>query len=419
MELVVGRIARAHGVTGELSVEVRTDDPDERFAVGSVLTGRLPRGGGSRRFTVESVREHSGRLLIRFAGVSDRDAADALRGTLFMVDTTDLPPIEDPDEFYDHQLEGLAVRTLDGTAVGTVSEVLHTPGGELLSVRGSERREILVPFVSAIVTSISLADKVIEIDPRKGCWICRENPVMKIDVVTIFPEYLQPVRQSLPGKAIDAGLVDVAVHDLRRWTHDVHKSVDDSPYGGGPGMVMKPTVWGDALDEICTSETLLVVPTPAGYPFTQETAWQWSTEDHLVIACGRYEGIDQRVADDAATRMRVREVSIGDYVLNGGEAAALVIIEAVLRLVPGVLGNALSAQEDSHSEGMASLLEGPSYTRPPSWRGMDVPPVLLSGDHAKIAAWRAEQSRQRTIERRPDLLGFDSPTGEHGGDGLS
>ncbi|AFN63902.1 tRNA (guanine-N(1)-)-methyltransferase (TrmD) [Mycobacteroides abscessus] len=242
---------------------------------------------------------------------------------------------------------------------------------------------------------------------------------MKIDVVTIFPEYLQPVRQSLPGKAIDAGLVDVAVHDLRRWTHDVHKSVDDSPYGGGPGMVMKPTVWGDALDEICTSETLLVVPTPAGYPFTQETARQWSTEDHLVIACGRYEGIDQRVADDAATRMRVREVSIGDYVLNGGEAAALVIIEAVLRLLPGVLGNALSAQEDSHSEGMASLLEGPSYTRPPSWRGMDVPPVLLSGDHAKIAAWRAEQSRQRTAERRPDLLGFDSPAGEHGGDGLS
>lgn len=168
MELVIGRIAKAHGVTGELSMEIRTDDPDGRFAVGSVLNGRLPRGGGSRQFTVESVREHSGRLLVRFAGVSDRDAADALRGTLFTVDTTDLPPIEDPDEFYDHQLEGLAVRTVDGVAVGTVSEVLHTPGGELLSVRDAERREILVPFVSAIVTSISLADKVIEIDPPEG-----------------------------------------------------------------------------------------------------------------------------------------------------------------------------------------------------------------------------------------------------------
>ncbi|MBB4853620.1 16S rRNA processing protein RimM [Mycobacteroides chelonae] len=168
MELVVGRIAKAHGVTGELSVEIRTDDPDERFAIGSVLTGRLPRGAGNREFTVESVREHSGRLLVRFVGVSDRDAADALRGTLFTVDAADLPPIDDPDEFYDHQLEGLAVRTVDGTVVGTVAEVLHTPGGELLSVRGAERREILVPFVSAIVTSISLVDKVVEIDPPEG-----------------------------------------------------------------------------------------------------------------------------------------------------------------------------------------------------------------------------------------------------------
>lgn len=171
MELVVGRIAKAHGVTGELAVEIRTDDPDERFAAGSVLNGRLPRGGGIREFVIESVREHSGRLLIRFTGVSDRDAADALRGTLFTVNTADLPAIEDPDEFYDHQLEGLTVRTQDGTDIGTVSEVLHTPGGELLSVKppsSDKQPEILVPFVSAIVTSISLADKVIEIDPPEG-----------------------------------------------------------------------------------------------------------------------------------------------------------------------------------------------------------------------------------------------------------
>lgn len=233
---------------------------------------------------------------------------------------------------------------------------------------------------------------------------------MKIDIVSIFPAYLEPLRQSLPGKAIDAGLVELAVHDLRNWASDVHRSVDDSPYGGGPGMVMKPTVWGEALDEICSPETLLVIPTPAGYPFTQETARAWSTESHVVFACGRYEGIDQRVAEDAATRMRVREVSIGDYVLNGGEVAALVMVEAMLRLVPGVLGNELSALDDSHSDG---LLEGPSYTRPPSWRGLDVPPVLLSGDHAKVAAWRAEQSRERTAQRRPDLL--DVPAREHGG----
>jgi tRNA (guanine37-N1)-methyltransferase len=223
---------------------------------------------------------------------------------------------------------------------------------------------------------------------------------MKIDVVTIFPSYLDPLRQSLPGKAIESGLVQLEVHDLRKWTHDVHHSVDDAPYGGGPGMVMRAPVWGEALDEICSQETLLVVPTPAGALFTQETAQRWSSETHLVFACGRYEGIDQRVIDDAAGRMRVEEVSIGDYVLPGGESAAVVIIEAVLRLLPNVLGNPLSHQDDSHSCG---LLEGPSYTRPPSWRGLDVPEVLLSGDHARVESWRRQAAEERTRERRPDL----------------
>ena len=227
---------------------------------------------------------------------------------------------------------------------------------------------------------------------------------MRIDVITIFPGYLEPLRQSLPGKAIESGLVDLWVHDLRRWTHDVHQSVDDAPYGGGPGMVMKATVWGEALDEVCSGETLLVVPTPAGARFTQATAQRWSTEKRLVFACGRYEGIDQRVIEDAARRMRVEEVSIGDYVLPGGEAAAVVMIETVLRLLDGVLGNPASHRDDSHSPDLGRLLEGPSYTRPASWRGLDVPAVLLSGDHARIAAWRREVSLQRTRERRPDLL---------------
>ena len=223
---------------------------------------------------------------------------------------------------------------------------------------------------------------------------------MRIDVVTIFPAYLDPLRQSLPGKAIESGVVELAVHDLRSWTHDVHRSVDDSPYGGGPGMVMRAPVWGDALDAICSPETLLVVPTPAGALFTQSTAQRWGSEAHLVFACGRYEGIDQRVVEDAATRMRVEEVSIGDYVLPGGESAAVVMIEAVLRLLPNVLGNPVSHQEDSHSDG---VLEGPSYTRPPTWRGLAVPEVLLSGDHARVQAWRREASEERTRERRPDL----------------
>ncbi|AQT80806.1 ribosome maturation factor RimM [Mycolicibacterium litorale] len=168
MELVVGRVAKAHGVTGELVVDVRTDDPDERFAAGNRLRLKPSRGDGARDVVVETVRPHGGRLLVRLHGVSDRDAAEALRGNLFVVESGALPPIEDPDEFYDHQLEGLTVRTVDGQVVGTVAEVLHTAGGELLSVRTAEGAELLVPFVSAIVTSVSLADGLVEIDPPEG-----------------------------------------------------------------------------------------------------------------------------------------------------------------------------------------------------------------------------------------------------------
>jgi tRNA (guanine37-N1)-methyltransferase len=224
---------------------------------------------------------------------------------------------------------------------------------------------------------------------------------VRIDVVTIFPEYLAPLRQSLLGKAAERGLVDIAVHDLRTWTDDVHRTVDDAPYGGGPGMVMRPEPWGRALEEVRSPGTRLVVPTPAGRPFTQALAAEWATEPGLVFACGRYEGIDQRVADWAAEAGPVSEVSIGDYVLAGGESAVLVMVEAVTRLLPGVVGNRESVEFDSHADG---LLEGPSYTRPASWRGHDVPPVLLSGDHAAIARWRREQSLRRTAARRPDLL---------------
>ncbi|QFU87471.1 tRNA (guanosine(37)-N1)-methyltransferase TrmD [Amycolatopsis sp. YIM 10] len=224
---------------------------------------------------------------------------------------------------------------------------------------------------------------------------------MRLDVVTIFPEYLDPLRAALLGRAIDRGLIEIGVHDLRDWTHDVHRAVDDAPYGGGPGMVMKPQIWGDALDQVCGEHTRLVVPTPAGRPFTQELAHEYATEQHLVFACGRYEGIDQRVIDDAARRMPVDEVSIGDYVLVGGEAAVLVMVEAVVRLLPGVLGNARSAEEDSFSDG---LLEGPSYTRPEVWRELAVPEVLRSGNHALIDRWRRDRALERTAERRPELI---------------
>ncbi|MDR7329626.1 tRNA (guanine-N(1)-)-methyltransferase [Corynebacterium guangdongense] len=260
---------------------------------------------------------------------------------------------------------------------------------------------------------------------------------MRLDVVTIFPEYLEPLRHALLGKAIEEGILSVGVHDLRDWATDRHRSVDDTPFGGGPGMVMKPEVWGPALDDVAAGRVagelssasphvdkprhddvagvekqaygeredaelpLLLVPTPTGRPFTQADARAWSTEEHIVFACGRYEGIDQRVIEDAANRYRVREVSIGDYVLIGGEVAVLVIAEAVVRLIPGVLGNQASHQEDSFSDG---LLEGPSYTKPRVWRGLEVPEVLTGGNHQAIDLWRREQSLKKTKAVRPELL---------------
>jgi tRNA (guanine37-N1)-methyltransferase len=229
---------------------------------------------------------------------------------------------------------------------------------------------------------------------------------MRVDVVTIFPAYFAPLDLSLVGRAREAGVLDLRVHDLRDWATDRHRTVDDTPYGGGAGMVMRPDVWGSALDAVAPSGASpgprLVVPTPSGRPFDQALAYSLAAEPWLVFACGRYEGIDARVVDDAAARMRVDEVSLGDYVLNGGEAAVLVVLEAVARLLPGVVGNPESLVEESY--GADGLLECPVYTKPPSWRGHDVPDVLLSGHHRKIARWRRDQALRRTAELRPDLL---------------
>jgi tRNA (guanine37-N1)-methyltransferase len=236
---------------------------------------------------------------------------------------------------------------------------------------------------------------------------------VQIDIITIFPEYFGPLSVSLIGKAAERGDISFTVHDLRGWTYDVHHTVDDSPFGGGPGMVMKPEPWGDALDSIAPAGTdpLLVIPTPAGLPFRQQHAARYAAEPWLIFACGRYEGIDGRVADEARSRMRVEEVSIGDYVLAGGEPAVLVMTEAICRLLPGVLGNAESAADDSFGFGasssdgpMTGLVEGPAYTRPRVWRDRQVPPVLLSGDHGAIARWRRDSALRRTAQNRPDLV---------------
>ena len=294
--------------------------------------------------------------------------------------------------------------------MGTVTDVLHT-GQDLLAVTpapGTSRQaEVLVPFVAAIAVEVDLAGGRLVIDPPPGlldlgqagsmAMAMRRAEAVKIDVITIFPEYFSPLRVSLLGKAAERGLIEFAVHDLRTWAHDVHKSVDDTPFGGGPGMVMSPVPWGEALDAVLGPQspgTRLVVPTPAGVPFRQETAATYSRMAHLVFACGRYEGIDARFAEDARTRVPVDEVSVGDYVLSGGEPAVLVMIDAICRLLPGVLGNAASAPDDSFGGGtgpMAGLLEGPVFTRPRVWREREVPAVLLSGRpcrHRPVAARR-------------------------------
>ena len=229
---------------------------------------------------------------------------------------------------------------------------------------------------------------------------------MRVDVITIFPEYLAPLDLSLVGKARESGILDVQVHDLRAWTADRHRTVDDTPYGGGAGMVMKPDVWGAALDAVAPLEASppprLIVPSPSGEVFDQRLATELAAEPWLIFACGRYEGIDARVVEDARTRMAVTELSIGDYVLTGGEVAALVVIEAVARLLPGVVGNPESLVEESH--GSHGLLEYPVYTKPPRWRGHEVPEILVSGNHGKIARWRRDEALRRTSERRPDLM---------------
>ena len=226
---------------------------------------------------------------------------------------------------------------------------------------------------------------------------------MRIDAVSIFPDYFNVLEISLLGKAQKQGLISFQAHDLRTWTHDIHKTVDDSPYGGGAGMVMKPEPWGEAFDQLLgENKPTVIFTTPAGRPFNQALANELSQKEHIVFACGRYEGIDQRVVEHAKTKAEVLEVSLGDYVLNGGEVAALAMIEAITRLIPGFMGNAESIVEESHSDG---LLEYPSYTKPQSWRGLEVPDVLLSGHHAEISKWRKAQSVERTKAVRPDLLG--------------
>jgi 16S rRNA processing protein RimM len=311
--LLVARIGKPHGLHGEVTVQLHTDDPDARFATGAVLTTKAAPGSGvPRTLTVATTRVHRGIWLIGFEQIPDRTGAESLRGTRLVIDAADLEPGGDDDAWYEDELRGLAVHTPDGARIGEVTRLEMGPAQDLLVVALDTGGDAYLPFVEAIVP--------------------------EVDVVSIFPDYLAPLDLSLIGKARREGLLDVRVHDLRDFTHDRHRTVDDSPYGGGAGMVMRPEPWGEALDAVVASGDgvpHLVVPGPAGEPFTQAMARALAAEPWLTFACGRYEGIDERVVEDAATRMPVSVVSLGDYVLNGGEVAVLAIVEAVARPGPG------------------------------------------------------------------------------------
>jgi tRNA (guanine37-N1)-methyltransferase len=413
IDVVVGRIGKPHGLRGEVTVDVRTDEPARRFAPGAVLRGVPPRGSsaGERGLTVQATRDHQGVLLVTFEEIMDRTAAEAARGTVLHTKVPADAVPDDPEEFYDHQLVGLSVEDVDGSPLGQVSALVHgAPRTCSPCVPETDARHwcrssrLWCPRSTSRVGGSSW---------RTGpAWSrrCRTRPeargTVRVDVVSIFPDYLRPLELSLPGRAQRSGLLDLRVHDLRQWTHDRHRTVDDTPYGGGAGMVMRAEPWGEAFDALGVEDTTVVVPTPSGAPLTQALARDLATRERLVIACGRYEGIDARVLEHAAARAELIEVSLGDYVLNGGEVAALALVEAVVRLLPGFMGNPASLVEESHtlSDSGASLLEYPVYTKPARWRGLEVPEVLLGGNHAAIAQWRHEAARKRTSERRPDLL---------------
>lgn len=418
--VLVGIVARTQGLRGHVFVNPLTDFADERFKTGATVWGRI--AGVVTPLHIESLRMQGGRPVVTFAGYADVDRAEELAGVELRIPEQDLQPLAD-GSWYHHQLVGCVVVTDAGAHVGAVSKVEDGAGGALLVVKG-ERSEILIPLAEEICTAVDVAGRQIRIAPPPGLLELNETGERpapndaarrpgeagvaeaaeprsrKFDVITIFPRMVQAgLAEGVVSRGIEQQLLDVAVHDLREFTTDRHRSVDDMPYGGGPGMVMKvePIVKAVEFVRSTRGEGTVVLLSPQGRRFTQEEAVRLSRLEHLVFVCGRYEGIDDRVA----AVVGAEELSIGDYVLSGGEVAALVVIDAVSRLVPGVVGDAESVVQESFA---GNLLDFPHYTRPLDFRGVRVPDVLVSGHHAEVRRWRRKAALARTLERRPDLL---------------
>lgn len=405
--VVVGRVIAPHGVRGAVTVESLTDEPT-RFEAGS----RLAREGDGRALTVASASASGKGLLVRFEEIVDREAAEALRGVY-------LEAAAGPRKrgrYLWHEVIGTAVEDRAGRPLGTVRDILRAGGGEVVVIAGPDG-ELLVPLVRAFVPRFAPRRGVIVVDTERlgvpagaagteqrpgrsgrtaGRAARRRAPTLEIDVLTLFPAMLEaPFRESIPGRVQSEGIAALRVHDLRRWGLGRHRRVDDYPFGGGAGMVLRPEPVAAALDELRSPHGLVVLLDPAGERFDQALARELAGARHLVLVCGRYEGVDERIRG-----LVDREVSVGDVVLSGGEPAAIVVIDAVLRLLPGAI-EADSVADESFSQG---LLEYPQYTRPREFRDQAVPEVLVSGDHGAVARWRRREALRRTVQRRPDLL---------------
>ena len=419
--VVVAHVNGPHGIKGALRLESLTDDPT-RFAVGSQLTPE----GEEAPLTITASTSTPRALIVRFAEVADRDAADALRGVYLEAPA----PHRRRGQYLWHEVEGTRVEDRSGETLGAVREIIRAGGGEVAIVDGA-RGELLIPLVRAFVPRFAPRRGVMVVDTERlgiasqdPAEAARERrasrrgpitaaaprtgsrgkprparaaaPVLEVDILSLFPGMLEgPLAESIPGRAQQEGIAAIRFHDLRRWGIGRHRSVDDYTFGGGAGMVMRPEPVAAALDELRRPETAVILLDPAGRRFDQAVAQELAGLGHLILVCGRYEGVDERIRG-----LVDREISIGDYVLSGGEAAAIVVVDAVLRLLPGAIESA-SVDDESFAR---HLLEYPQYTRPREFRGVRVPDVLVSGDHAAVETWRLKEALRRTVRRRPDLL---------------
>ena len=379
MRLKVGKIVNTHSLRGEVKVISSTDFEEERFKKGSKLL--ITRGNQViEEVVVESYRSHKNSLLVKFEGIDSINEAEKFKNLQLKVDSENISELEE-NEFYFHEIIGCRVFDENNTLLGEVVEILTPGANDVWVIKGENGKEILIPYIADVVKNVG-----------------RINRLMKIDILTLFPDMFTSLNHSILGKARDKNILDINIVDYRKFSGNKHNQVDDYPFGGGQGMVLKPEPIFNAVESLNkTDKTRIILLCPQGERFNQKKSEELSKEDHLIFICGHYEGYDERIREYLVTD----ELSIGDFILTGGEFAAMTMVDSIARLIPDVLGKEESHKDDSFSTG---LLEYPQYTRPKDYKGMLVPDVLTSGHHKNIEKYRMKESLRRTYIRRPDLL---------------